>query len=127
MGWEASLTEHPRHRGTGGAKALRQNIRDAHEEQDWANGADGLMGEHHLGPCGPCEDFSFYSKRNAKSSGGLEQRVMCHTRMSLAALLETDQSYSPEFPKSLEPFLLLLLNTIHSNSGGTWLLPKPEP
>lgn len=42
-----------RHRGTGGAKALRQNIRDAHEVQDWANGADGLMGEHHLGPCGP--------------------------------------------------------------------------
>lgn len=33
MGWGASLTEHPRHRGTGGAKALRQNIHDAHEEQ----------------------------------------------------------------------------------------------
>lgn len=77
---------------------------------------------------GPCEDFGFYSKRNAKSLGGLGQSSdVSYQNESGCCAKNRPKSHSLEFPKSVETLLLLLLNITHNNSGGTWLLPRPEP
>ena len=66
------------------------------------------------------KDFGFYSQRSAEPLEGLEQRMACSTRMSLAAVLRTDQNPSWILLKPLETPLLLLLNIIHiNNSCGT--------